>query len=87
MENTNCNCQENIINKVNQVQDFINEKLSDITKAECSRMNNENERIKNETARQKAESDRITKITIATSDDSKTISTNSKIQIFGRKIY
>ena len=33
------------------------------------------------------ESDRITKITIATSDDSKTISTNSKIQIFGRKIY
>ena len=60
MENTNCNCQENIINKVNQVQDFINEKLSDITKAECSRMNNENERIKNETARQKAESDRIT---------------------------
>ena len=60
MENTNCNCQENIINKVNQVQDFINEKLSDITKAECSRINNENERIKNETARQKAESDRIT---------------------------
>lgn len=60
MENTNCNCQENIINKVNQVQDFINEKLSDITKAECSRMNNENDRIKNETARQKAESDRIT---------------------------
>ena len=33
------------------------------------------------------ESDRITKITIATSDDSKTISANSKIQIFGRKIY
>ena len=33
------------------------------------------------------ESDRITKITIATSDDSKTISTNSKIQIFERKIY
>ena len=60
MENTNCNCQENIINKVNQVQDFINEKLLDITKAECSRMNNENERIKNETARQKAESNRIT---------------------------
>ena len=60
MENTNCNCQENIINKVNQVQDFINEKLLDITKAECSRMNNENERIKNEAARQKAESNRIT---------------------------
>ena len=60
MENTNCNCQENIINKVNQVQDFINGKLLDITEAECSRMNNENERIKNETARQKAECDRIT---------------------------
>lgn len=60
MENTNCNCQENIIDKVNQVQDFINGKLLDITKAECSRMNNENERIKNETSRQKAECDRIT---------------------------
>ena len=60
MENTNCNCQENIINKVNQVQDFINEKLLDITEAECSRINSENERIKNETARQKAESNRIT---------------------------
>ena len=60
MENTNCNCQENIINKVNQVQDFINGKLLDITEAECSRINNENERIKNETTRQKAECNRIT---------------------------
>ena len=60
MENINCNCQEDIINKVNQIQDFINGKLLDITEAECSRMNNEDERIKNETARQKAESNRIT---------------------------
>lgn len=60
MENKTCECSNNLLHKIDQVQDFINGKLLDITEAECSRINNENERIKNETARQKAECDRIT---------------------------
>lgn len=60
MENKTCECSNNLLQKINQVQEFINGKLLDINKAECSRINGEKERIKNENSRKEAETKRVT---------------------------
>lgn len=60
MENKTCDCSNNLLQKINQIQEFINGKLLDITEAECSRINNEDQRVKNENSRKDAECERVT---------------------------